>query len=245
MTTTSRPQPLRLPGQAAAPAGPLDMSMMFLMHHAFRRDLAGFVAAVPHTPVDDVATWRALTRRWEVFAVLLHDHHRAEDTWIWPALLRRTDPAEERVLRSMETEHEQIDPLLGACAAGLQRLAEGRGSRDDRAALAVRVCAARECLGRHLAHEERDAIGILQRHLTVPEWQAVEASIDRRRPELRLVLVAVPWLVHQVPAPVRREVLARAAPAHRLVWQLTHRRFERLERRALRHAPAGSQKPYC
>jgi|GEM_PF-1648709 len=27
-----------LPGQAAAPDGPIDMAPMYLMHHAFRRD---------------------------------------------------------------------------------------------------------------------------------------------------------------------------------------------------------------
>ena len=33
------PTQLFLPGQAAAPDGPDDMQMMYLMHHAFRRDL--------------------------------------------------------------------------------------------------------------------------------------------------------------------------------------------------------------
>ena len=235
---------LRLPGQVAAPEGPADMTMMYLMHHGFRRDLSAFAAAVPRTPVDDVATWRALSRRWEVFAELLHHHHRAEDAWIWPALVARADAAEQETLRAMEAEHEQIDPLLAACATGLQRLAGGGASRDDRAALAVRVCAARECLGRHLAHEEREAIAILQRHLSAPEWEEIAARINGGRPELRLVVTAVPWLLHQLPPSVRREVVARAEPAQRLVWRLTRRRFERLERRALRHVPAGSQKPY-
>ena len=35
---------LRLPGQTAAHEGPVDMHMMYVMHHAFRRDLAAFAA---------------------------------------------------------------------------------------------------------------------------------------------------------------------------------------------------------
>ena len=35
------PAQLRLPGQAAAPEGPVDMYMMYLMHFGFRRDLDG------------------------------------------------------------------------------------------------------------------------------------------------------------------------------------------------------------
>ena len=48
---------LRLPGQAAAPDGPLDVSTMYFMHFAFRRDFVAFVAASRTRAVD-----RALTR---------------------------------------------------------------------------------------------------------------------------------------------------------------------------------------
>ena len=57
----------------------------------------------------------------------------------------------------MEAEHEEIDPLLEACAAGFARMA-ARADEDSRAALAVRLRAARESLGRHLAHEETDTM---------------------------------------------------------------------------------------
>jgi hypothetical protein len=180
-----------------------------------------------------------------VFAELLHHHHRAEDTWVWPALLERADDAELETLHAMEAEHEQIDPLLAACATGFRRLADGRASRDDRAALAVRVCAARESLGRHLGHEEREAIAILQRHLSAETWEAIEARVEAERPGLRLVVTAVPWLLHELPPTDRRDVLARAEPAQRMLWRLTRRRFEHRERRAWRHVPAGGQKPYC
>ena len=43
---------LFLPGQAAAPEGPVQAMPMYLMHHAFRRDLAAFAAAVPLTPLE-------------------------------------------------------------------------------------------------------------------------------------------------------------------------------------------------
>ena len=49
MSTTTdlgHPRQLRLPGQTAAPDGPVDMTIMYVMHHAFRRDLAAFAMAV-------------------------------------------------------------------------------------------------------------------------------------------------------------------------------------------------------
>ena len=40
-----RPRQLTLPGQAATADGPLDMTMMYVMHHAFRRDLRALARA--------------------------------------------------------------------------------------------------------------------------------------------------------------------------------------------------------
>ena len=47
---TPWPEQLRFPGQAAAHPGPADMTLMYVMHHAFRRDLAAFAAAATATP---------------------------------------------------------------------------------------------------------------------------------------------------------------------------------------------------
>ncbi|MEV4292386.1 hypothetical protein AB0K40_43345 [Nonomuraea bangladeshensis] len=68
-----------LPGQATAPAGPVDVVAMYVMHHAFRRDLGLFAAAATATPPDDRACWRRLARRWALFAGSLHKHHCGED----------------------------------------------------------------------------------------------------------------------------------------------------------------------
>src|SRR5687768_11131925 len=100
-TTTSPTRQLRLPGQAAAHEGPVDMTMMYLMHHAFRRDLAAFAKAVPVTPLDDRQCWRAMTERWHRFSELLHHHHHGEDTWLWPFLMDRVSAADRATLEAM------------------------------------------------------------------------------------------------------------------------------------------------
>ena len=231
------PRQLRLPGQAAAPEGPVDMYMMYLMHHAFRRDLAAFAAVVPHTPVEDTATWQALADRWALFAETLHHHHAGEDAWLWPALLERADVEELATLLAMEAEHEEIDPLLEASASGFDRMAAGAGE-DCRAALAVRLVAARESLGRHLAHEEADAMRILQAHFVQADWD----ELDERFQEgitFGKVVALVPWAISEVPASALTDLFARTGGAHRLIWRLTRRRFARQEARAFRYAPAA------
>ena len=122
-TDAAWPQQIRLAGQTAAHPGPVDMSMMYVMHHAFRRDLAAFTAAARATPVSDRRAWAALAERWALFAEALHHHHSGEDRALWPLLLERTDAAGRATLRAMEDEHAEIDPILEACAAGFERLA--------------------------------------------------------------------------------------------------------------------------
>jgi len=231
---------IRLAGQAAAPEGPVDLVMMYVLHFAFRRDLEAFAAAVPATPVDDVAAWTAMRDRWTGFAAVLHNHHSGEDAGLWPLLLERIDAAGNAVgratLEAMEAEHAQIDPLLDGCAAGLARLAAG-GTADDRAALAVRTAAALACLGRHLAHEETEALALVQRHLTDADWRRLEETHFAHPMSPAEVAFVVPWVLLGLPAPVRRKLFADKGRAFAVVWWLTRAWFTRNDRRAFRHRP--------
>ena len=170
--TTTWPEQLRLPGQTAAHPGPIDMTMMYVMHHAFRRDLEAFATAAGTTPASDRRAWKAMAERWELFSSALHHHHSGEDAGLWPALMDRADEEGRATLEAMEAEHSEIDPILQACAAGFQRLAE-HPDDDARAALAVRLVAARERLAEHLKHEETEAIALIQALLTPEEWEAI------------------------------------------------------------------------
>ena len=239
--TTARTGQLLLPGQAAAPDGPVDLTVMFTMHRGFRRDLENFARAVASTPLDDAATWGALAIRWALFARILHGHHAGEDAGIWPLLLDRVDAAGDAdgraTLEAMAAEHSVIDPLLDACAAGFRRMAvtPGAATRD---ALAQQVTAARNHLGEHLAHEERDAMTLVQRYLTQDEWQRVSVEYFDKALTTGELLGLAAWVLHELPD----EALDRMrkepkVPPLLLAWRLVLRRpFERRERRAFRHA---------
>jgi hemerythrin-like domain-containing protein len=232
--SAARPRQLRLPGQAAAPEGPIDMQTMYLMHHAFRRDLDLFADAVRGTPVADRDTWRLLAGRWELFAEVLHKHHTAEDDLIWPVVVGLGEPGDVAVLEAMEAEHEEIDPLLESCGAGFHRLAR-HADEDARAALAVRVCAARESLRRHLAHEETEAIAIIQRLIDTARWAEIEAGIGKGA-SLREAVRTVPWVGYGVPREALERVLRDVPTPFRVIWSLTRRGFARREARTFRFA---------
>ncbi|GGM54032.1 hemerythrin domain-containing protein [Dactylosporangium sucinum] len=233
---TQTKEQLRLPGQAAAPGGPLDLTGMYGMHWAFRRDLDRFVAAVAATPVADRATWQALQRRWDLFRRVLHDHHTGEDAGLWPALAAKADAAGRATLAAMEEEHHGIDPLLDAVAEGMARMAAAADA-DAWAALQVRVVAARERLHAHLAHEERDALELMQALLSPAEWHHIERTYFQQSKSPRQIAEVVGWALHDVPPGYLDRMLPAAHPL-RIGWQLFLRRpFARRERAAFRHAP--------
>ena len=257
MTTsgTATTAQVTFPGQAAAPEGPCDLLPMYLMHHAFRRDLRMFTAAAAATPLEDRDTWRALEARWRSFARILHHHHSGEDRVLWPLLLARVDAAGDTAgrvtLEAMEAEHEEIDPLLAGCAEGLARLAAGPDA-DSRAALVIRLAATRERLGAHLGHEERDAMALVQQHLTQEEWHALDKEFAKDYKPAD-VLFALPWVLHDVPADRWQAVRGFIGAPMVVLWRLTLKgRFARRERRAFRYvrpeqdgagAGGGGQKP--
>jgi hypothetical protein len=243
MSTTHQPDgtwpdQLSFPGQTHVARGPHDLSDMYRAHHAFRRDLTSFEAAVRHTPVGEAGTWEALEQRWELFAFVLHHHHTIEDVMIWPTLLRRADAAGDRaaveVLHAMEAEHDLIDPTLAACTEGFAAMTAHPGE-DRRNALDVHVTTARQLLLDHLRHEETDALPLVQRSMTGGEWRAAEEYAGRGIP-IRRLLALVPWVVHGLAPDVRaREVRSAPLPV-RVLLRLVGRRFERRERRAFRYA---------
>lgn len=233
--TTIWPQQMWLPGQAAAPEGPIDMMMMYLMHHGFRRDLADFVAAGRATPTCDRDTWTALADRWERFSDILHHHHSGEDAMVWPALMQRADETGRHTLKAMEDEHDEIDPLLTSCAEGFRRLAR-HDDEDACSALVVRLMATHERLGQHLAHEETEAIEMIQSELTPDEWAPIEKSFSEDM-TLRKLAFEIPWAVKGVPPQQRATVFAVTGKPFEVIWWMTRGRFARRERQAFRYLP--------
>lgn len=235
--STATVDQLMLPGQAAAPPGPVDLTAMYVMHHGFRRDLGAFKTAVIGTPVGDRGTWRALARRWGRFCEILHKHHTGEDAGLWPLLMAKADADSRATLEAMEDEHAEIDPLLTSCTAGFERLA-AYADVDARDALEVRVVALGELLARHLAHEERDAMVLVQRYLVDADWHRLETEHFKPAYGPRDLPFIASWALYGLPAEhfgrVRDSMAGRPME---LVWRLFWRRpFERRERAAFRYA---------
>ena len=228
---------LTLPGQSHTAEGPHDQTGMYVMHHGFRRDLRNFAAAVENTPVSEAEVWAALHARWLRFAEVLHHHHAVEDAALWPVLMRYAEAAgstdDTTLLEDMEAEHAVIDPALTSVRTAFEEMRD-HPCADHRNALDIRVTAARESLLEHLAHEEGQALPMLQRTLTVEENTAFEDAAAAGYP-LRIIPFALCWTMHELPAEARGAIFDQAPPGSALLHRLLRRRFERREREAFRY----------
>jgi hypothetical protein len=242
MTTATHRTPTRaqleFAGQRHVAEGPLDLTGMYMAHHAFRRDLARFAVAARQTPVDDVEVWRALAVRWEQFGKVLHHHHTTEDDVLWPQLLDIVDAAGDtagrETLEAMEAEHDQIDPLLAACASGFGAMAQApdAATRDR---LAETTEAARDTLSAHMGHEETEALPLVQALLSAEGWERVEKAAGAGKSASDLMFL-VPWVADGL-SPAQLEAVFRSVgQAFRVLLTLTRRGYARRERVAFRYA---------
>ena len=229
---------ISLPGQTHVAEGPYDQTPMYLMHHAFRRDLRRFEASVRATPLGEVAVWNALARRWDRFAEVLHHHHQVEDEYIWPVLEQHAaddgETSATQMLHAMEAEHAQIDPALAAVEASFRAMAD-HPCADHRNALDVRVTAVRAALLDHLRHEETDALPYLQRVATPEEEKAMAQGAERGYP-MSITPFVVPWVAEEVPDELIGPFLREAGAVFALMLRVCRGRFRRGERAAFRYA---------
>ena len=102
----------------------LDMSMMFAMHDALRREL-GQVGRIAKLRDDDPAGLLRAALGWELFKKFLLVHHRSEDDALWPALRGRVaqQPGRVALVDALEAEHARH-----RAAADRRRRGGGRSS---------------------------------------------------------------------------------------------------------------------
>jgi hypothetical protein len=193
----------------------IDFTEMYVTHDAFRRDLERLAAAADAGK----ATGPEVRAGWEAFKDQLLVHHSVEDEWLWPRLAERVkDPEGLALLGDMEAEHARLDPLLASYDEAL-----AAGATD----LAVRAKEIGAVLGRHLEHEEEEALPLIQSVMTPQDWRAFGRAMARRQ-GVRGASNWIPWVTEGMPQAERRRFLAKfPAPlrlVNRLLWAPRYRR---------------------
>ena len=174
----------------------LDMTMMFATHDALRRDLA------------QVTQLDARNEGWSIFEQMLHADHTTEDDLLWPVMRDAVTgrPDHLALLDQMAKEHAAIQPVLEALD---RALAHGEPASQAQANLESRLL-------EHLAHEEHDALPLVDQTLTEEQWMTFgQATARRMGPDMPRFL---PWLLDGADQDTTTRVLATIPPPVRQLY---------------------------
>jgi hypothetical protein len=193
----------------------LDMSMMFAMHDALRRELVQ-AARIASLRDDHPGGLLRAALGWELFKKFLLVHHHSEDDALWPTLRANVAGRPDRValVDALEAEHAAIDPLLTAIDAAAADPDYGYQQFGD----IVDELATK--LTWHLAHEESDGLPLIDASLTPAEWQHfAQVHTERIRGDAAMYM---PWLLNGASPQMLDAVLSKFPPplltAYREQW---------------------------
>jgi hemerythrin-like domain-containing protein len=181
---------------------------MRALHAALRRDLSR-LAGVAGQLEGSTGAPPAVLAGWDAFRAQLDNHHSAEDDDLWPVLRRElSDPGELASVDAMVEEHRQIPPALAGVDAALRGGGELRAPVESLSAVVLD----------HLAHEEREVLPLLERHLTQAQWRVfLHKERSRRAPRERPEFLT--WILDGAGEQDAVAVLAEMPPPARLVYR--------------------------
>jgi hypothetical protein len=205
---------------------------MYMAHTMFRREFGLLPALIGGAGAADAARARIIAQHFELIQTVLHHHHHAEDTYLWPRILSRAGQDAAPVMAAMETQHEELDKVLTDVAAGLQSWQETADLAQG-AALAETAVLLTHLLTEHLTAEEEEALPLIARYVTAAEWgEMVAASAADIAPEQLPLLfglmtyegdpAVVKVAIEQMPAEVRPVMVGLATEAFVRHAELVH-----------------------
>jgi iron-sulfur cluster repair protein YtfE (RIC family) len=200
-----------------------DMTMMYAMHDALRRELEA-IARITARGGDDPRRVLGAAAGWELFTTALHVHHTAEDEALWPPMSQAlaARPDDLALLAAMEAEHAAVDPLIEGIDAAL---ADREGGPERLGELTDALATA---LKDHLDHEEKEALALIDATVTDAQWRYFgEVHSARIGPKVSRVL---PWLLDGASTETSAAILGLLPEpvrlAYRDTWQPAYARAD-------------------
>jgi iron-sulfur cluster repair protein YtfE (RIC family) len=190
----------------------LDVTLMFAVHDAFRREL-GRLARITARGDDDPQRILSAAAGWEMLKTYLRVHHTSEDDGLWPALREGLASREDdmALVEVLEAEHAGIDPVLEAIDEALADRETGPQRLGDLVdSLATR-------LSGHLSHEEKEGLPLIDRMLSEEQWQSF-AELHRNRISTHVPRY-LPWLLDGATEDTTAAILARLPESARLAYR--------------------------
>jgi hemerythrin-like domain-containing protein len=210
----------------------VDALDMTLVHRVFRREFDDIPRLIAAVPIGDTGGAKVVAAHLNFMVDALHHHHAAEDELAWPVLIARAPMRGDEIAR-MGEQHEGIAAAINRVQADLSAWTKtvDRSTRDE---LLGSVTELANRVVQHLDDEERNAVPVIEEHMTQSEWQAAikrGAAFLSSHPRLGIVLGG---LVLDYASPDEgRKFLAGVPMPQRLLVKLLSPRMTATYRRRL------------
>jgi hemerythrin-like domain-containing protein len=220
-----------------------DLQPSYLEHRAIRVDAARLRELVVASRPADAPRLTALGDWYGHYERAIHDHHRAEEAVIYPALLDR-DPSFADADGALEGEHRILIDRLAVVRESIAGLAAAAGGgtwereRDEAARAADALVS---IVGTHLDHEEATAFPRYTVAFTADEFDRLGRTAFKLI-GARSMVFAAPWVLDHTDD-AERAALLEPQPLilrviYRLVWRPKYHRLARPLRRSDAPTPA-------
>ena len=146
-----------------------DTTAMVIVHNMFRRHFRALPALVRSVADGDVARAARIVTFIDELTAGLHHHHSGEDELMWPLLLDRA-PTDNELINRMEEQHERIGELYERAQHQAREFA-ANADPAVRGSLAATLDALAAALDEHMAEEEQHILPVVERVMTVAEWE--------------------------------------------------------------------------
>lgn len=207
-----------------------DLRIGHLEHHAMRTDAARLIQLVGAARPSDSDRLTALSRWYTAYEGAIHDHHRAEDMVVYPALLDR-DASFADAEAELDGEHHLLADRLavgGESLAGLAGAAGGSHWERDQEQAVQAMRALEAVVVRHTRHEEAVAFPRYSAAFSAEEYDQL-GKVAWKLVGQRSFVFTGPWVLDHASTDERAELLAGQPRLLRLVYRLALRpRYERL-----------------
>jgi hemerythrin-like domain-containing protein len=213
-----------------------DTREMVVVHDLFRREFGNLPGLVRGVAPGDTERAAVVVEFLRELASGLHHHHTGEDELMWPLLLERCTADGALILR-MEEQHERIAALHDRAVEQAAAF-EGGASAEAGERLAQTLTTLTEALDEHMREEEVHVLPLVERHLSVAEWEALgergRAGLSKDR-----LLIQLGFILLGTSAQDRAAFLAQLPLPARIAWRLVgRRRFTAEYRRIYLTAPS-------
>jgi hemerythrin-like domain-containing protein len=204
-----------------------DLTGMKIAHRGMLDDTRRFAEIVSRIAAGEPCGPRrrkAIVDYLRQLCVSIHHHHTIEDEVVWPILTASAGAAVD--VHDLEDDHAQLDAVLATLDAHTTAFA--RAAADDTCAatdLAATLDQAYQLLSEHIADEEEVVFPIVDRYVSVADWDRVEKAA-RKGSNMRF---EAPRVLRHADEQELAKMKHEAGPLVRALLSLLARSFDRRE----------------